>query len=176
MTISDPQNIFLTGFMGAGKTTVGNFLAKLTGYTFLDLDSMIVDMEQRSIPEVFATDGENYFRNCETRLLKDLKEQNTAVYATGGGIVIREENRALMRGKGKIIYLNASWDTLLDRLKDSVDRPLVDSAKGCDDLERLWRSRMPFYLDADHIVDTDGITPMQVAQKIVAILKLEAML
>ena len=167
------QNIFLTGFMGAGKSTVGHALSKLTGCPFYDLDSLIVEKEQRPIAEIFKTDGEEYFRNCETTILSALNEEKNAVYATGGGIVLREENRTLMRGTGMIIYLHSRWDTLRERLKDSVDRPLVDPAKGWYDLEQLWLQRIPLYQDADLIVDTDGITPRQVAEKIVLLLKME---
>jgi len=160
--------------MGAGKSTVGKCLAQLLGCPFHDLDSMIVEKEMRSISEIFATDGEDYFRNCETCILKGLKEQNNAVYATGGGIVNREENRALMRRKGRIIYLQTSWDILKKRLKSSVDRPLVATATGWNDLDQLLHRRIPFYLDADLVVNTDGNNPMQVAQKIVSILKQES--
>jgi len=167
------QNIFLTGFMGAGKSTVGHALATLTGCPFYDLDSLIVDKEQRSIADIFKTDGEEYFRNCETNVLSALNEEKNAVYATGGGIVLREENRSLMRGTGRVIYLRTRWDTLCERLKDSVDRPLVDPAKGWYDLEQLWLHRKPLYHDADLIVDTDGITPREIAEKIVSMLQTE---
>lgn len=167
------QNIFLTGFMGAGKSTVGHALATLTGCPFYDLDSLIVDKEQRSIADIFKTDGEEYFRNCETNVLSALNEEKNAVYATGGGIVLREENRSLMRGTGRVIYLRTRWDTLCERLKGSVDRPLVDPAKGWYDLEQLWLHRKPLYHDADLIVDTDGITPRVIAEKIVSMLQTE---
>jgi len=173
MDIESRQNIFLTGFMGAGKSTVGHSLAQLLGCPFHDLDSMIVEKEKRSISEIFATDGEDYFRNCETNVLQGLKEQKSAVYATGGGIVSREENRALMRRKGRIIYLQTRWDTLQERLKSSADRPLVDNATNWNDLHQLLQYRASFYLDADLVVDTDGNNPMQVAQKIDSLLKQE---
>lgn len=167
------QNIFLTGFMGAGKSTTGRSLARLTGCLFHDLDSMIVAREQRSIKEIFRTDGEDYFRHCETMVLSSLKQHDVAVYATGGGIVVRPENRAMMRRIGKIVYLQAGWETLRKRLRGSVDRPLVDRAKDWHDLERLWLSRLPHYRDADLVIDTDAITPQQVAQEIVAHLHME---
>ena len=173
MDLERHQNIFLTGFMGAGKSTVGIFLAQLIGCPFHDLDSMIVEKEKRSISEIFATDGEVYFRNCETDLLKSLNAQNSAIYATGGGIVTREENRALMRHKGRIIYMQTSWAILRERLKSSVERPLVDTARSWTDLEQLLQRREPFYLDADLVVDTDGRNPMQIAQKIVSLLNQE---
>ena len=167
------QNIFLTGFMGAGKTTTGHSLAGLTGCPFHDLDSMIVAKEKRSITEIFKTNGEEYFRHCETMVLSGLEEKAAVVYATGGGIVMREENRAMMRCKGRIVYLHASWETLRGRLQGSVDRPLIDQAKGWHELEQMWLSRLSDYQDADLIIDTDAITPLQVAQKIVSQLQLE---
>lgn len=167
------HNIFLTGFMGAGKTTAGHALARLAGCPFRDLDSMVVAREKRSIAEIFETDGEDYFRKCESMVLSGLKAQDAAVYATGGGIVMRAENRAMMRCKGRIIYLHASWETLRGRLQGSIDRPLVAQAKDWQDLERLWLSRLPDYQDADLIIDTDDSTPLQVAQKIVLQLQLE---
>ena len=156
--------------MGAGKTTIGRALAELTGCPFHDLDSMIVERERRSIAEIFNTDGEEYFRNCETMVLSDLQEEDCAVYATGGGIVVRKENRALMRGTGRIVYLCANWQVLRGRLRGSVDRPLVDQAKNWHDLEALWQGRLPHYHDADLIVDTDDLSPEQVAKKIVSLL------
>ena len=167
------QSVFLTGFMGAGKTTVGHALAKLTGCPFFVLDKMIVQREKRTIPEIFAADGEEYFRNCETVVLSSLQQQDKAIYATGGGIVMRDENRAMMRSKGSIVYLSASWETLRGRLQGSVDRPLVDQAENWHDLERLWLSRLSHYQDADLIVDTDAVNPLQVAQKIVSQLQLD---
>ena len=167
------QNIFLTGFMGAGKSTTGRILAETIGCPFHDLDSMIVDRERRSIAEIFKTDGEEYFRDCETDLLSELPAEKSAVYATGGGIVLREVNRELMRSRGRIIFLRTSWHTLRERLLDSVDRPLVDREKGWKDLEQLWLHRLPLYRDADLIVDTDGITPEQVAKRIARLLNTE---
>lgn len=159
--------------MGAGKTTTGRSLARLTGCPFHDLDSLIVSEQQRSIKEIFRTEGEDYFRNCETMVLSGLKERDAAVYATGGGIVMRTENRAMMRLTGRIVYLQAKWETLRGRLQGSIDRPLVDQAKDWHDLERLWLNRLPHYRDADLIIDTDAMTPLQVAQKIVSQLQLE---
>jgi shikimate kinase len=164
-------NIFLTGFMGAGKTTTGRSLAKLTGCPFHDLDSMIVEQERRSVTEIFQEDGEEYFRNCETRVLTILKDQEIAVYATGGGIVMRAENRAMMKEKGRVVYLRAKWETLCGRLQGSVARPLVNQAKNWHDLEQLWLSRISHYQDADLIIDTDDITPVEVARKIMSLLQ-----
>lgn len=168
------SSIFLTGFMGAGKSTTGKCLAELLGYEFVDLDQKIVAREGRSIADIFSSEGEKYFRDCESRLLASLSKEATSVYATGGGIVEREANRAMMRQKGLIVYLNASWDTLRERLHRSKDRPLVNQDKGWDTVSQLWSNRQSFYQDADIIVETDGRKPFEVASDIVNILKTEA--
>jgi len=162
------QHIFLTGFMGAGKSTVGKLLADLLQCAFIDLDEMIVQREGRSIAEIFSANGESYFRDCETAILMELNCQPTAVYATGGGLVVRDENRAQMQQLGRIVYLKAGWPTLKGRLQSSVDRPLVTPTRDWVRLKDLWISRQAFYEAADLVIDTDGLTPLQVAQKIVS--------
>ena len=144
-------------------------LADLLKCSFADLDEIIVQREGRSITEMFALDGEGYFRDCETAILNELpQQQEAAVYSTGGGLVIREENRRQMRRLGYIVYLKASWPTLMVRLQNSVDRPLVTPKRDWDTLKDLWTRRQAFYADADIVVDADGLSPMQIAQNIVA--------
>ncbi len=157
--------------MGVGKSTVGKLLAELLGCMFIDLDEMIVQRENHSISKIFATDGEDYFRDCETSILKELNRSPMTVYATGGGLVVREENRLLMPALGRVVYLRSQWPVLKKRLQQGVDRPLVDSASGWDTVKDLCAQRQTFYEDADIIVDTDLLTPLQIAQKIVSELK-----
>jgi shikimate kinase len=160
------KSVFLTGFMGAGKSTAGQLTADLLNMPFVDLDERIEQSEKRSIAMIFAKEGEEYFRNCETDLLEELKEEPAAVYATGGGIVVREINREAMSSMGKIVYLSASWPTLQERLKNSVDRPLVAPGKKWDELKTLWVKRQTFYSEADIIVSVDGLNPMEIARHI----------
>jgi len=167
------KNIFLTGFMGAGKTTTGKALAARLQCDFVDLDQVVVDRENRTIAEIFATDGETYFRDCETQLLLDLNRENPAVYATGGGIVERPENRNQMRSEGLVIYLNARWSTLKQRLAGSTERPLAGPGHSWDDVERLWKKRQDMYQEADIMVETDDLTPAQVAERIVDLMELK---
>ena len=167
------KSVFLTGFMGAGKSTAGQLTADLLEMPFFDLDERIVQSEKRSIATIFAKDGEEYFRNCETGLLGELKEEPAAVYATGGGIVVREANREAMASMGKIIYLSASWPTLQKRLKNSVDRPLVALENNWDELKTLWVKRQTFYSEADIIVNVDGLAPSEVARNILDELNLK---
>lgn len=152
--------------MGAGKSTAGQLTADLLNLPFVDLDESIVQREKRSIATIFAKEGEEYFRNCETDLLGELKEKAAAVYATGGGIVVRDVNREAMSSMGKIIYLSASWPTLQKRLKNSVDRPLVAPGQKWDELKTLWANRQTFYAEADIIVNVDGLAPSEVARNI----------
>ena len=167
------KSVFLTGFMGAGKSTAGQLTADLLEMPFFDLDERIVQSEKRSIATIFAKDGEEYFRNCETGLLGELKEEPAAVYATGGGIVVREANREAMASMGKIIYLSASWPTLQKRLKNSLDRPLVALEKNWDELKTLWVKRQTFYSEADIIVNVDGLAPSEVARNILVELNIK---
>jgi shikimate kinase len=160
------ENVFLTGFMGVGKTTVGRLLAELLNCPFADFDEMIVQREKRPIAEIFSDSGESYFRNCESKLLYELDAFPCKVYATGGGIVMREKNRTAMRNLGKIVYLNSPWPALQARLIRSKERPLVDPKKGWVEVKKLWVKRQPFYADADLVVLTEGCGPLQVAEKI----------
>ena len=104
------ENIILTGYMGSGKTTVGKNVAKLKAYTFLDTDEMIVQQQRRSINEIFATEGEQAFRDMETALLRQLidEKRERIVLSTGGGMPLRAENRQLLSKLGKVVYLKAS--------------------------------------------------------------------
>ena len=138
---------------------------------FVDLDEIVVQRENRPIAEVFATDGELYFRDCETAVLKELTHHPASVFATGGGLVVRNENRLLLEKLGRVVYLKTSWPVLKQRLQQSVDRPLVNSAKDWGKVESLLSQRQAFYERADIVIDTDGLTPLQVANKIVPELK-----
>lgn len=165
--------IFLIGFMGAGKSTVGRCLARRLGYHFNDLDQLIVAREGRSIPDLFAMQGEQYFRDCEAAVLAEQAEMQRTVFATGGGIVGREENRALMKQSGRVVYLRAAWPTLERRLSMGSDRPLADPKKGWDAIRRLWESRLPWYEEAEVVIDTDQLEVDAVANEIISRLGIE---
>lgn len=169
--MSEP--VYLTGFMGAGKSTVGRRLAKSLGYRFVDLDQLIAAREGKSIPEIFAARGEAYFRDCEAAVLAEQVGAVNTVYATGGGIVARAENRALMKRHGRVVYLRAGWTTLQRRLCKGSGRPLADPQKGWDAIRMLWESRLPWYEEAELVVDTDHLRLDAVVQEIVSRLGLE---
>jgi shikimate kinase len=162
------NHIFLTGFMGAGKSTVGLLLADKLGADFIDTDQLIMQRHAMSISSIFAHYGEAYFRASETAVLQELKARADAeadIVSTGGGIVEREENRTLMHLCGTVVYLHASWDTLRRRLSDVSDRPLARGAAE-QKLHQLWQRRLPLYASADLRIDTDGLKPQAVAEQI----------
>ena len=159
--------ITLTGFMGSGKTTVGKVLADFLGCPFMDLDDLIVKKAGKSIPEIFAQDGEPAFRQLEARLLRQTVEkytENTVVLALGGGAVTAPASAALLHEKSVCIYLRATLETLLARLEgETAGRPLADASLA----ERL-AAREPLYEETAHVViDTDGLTPEEVADEII---------
>lgn len=160
-------SLVLTGPMGSGKTSVGRLLACKLGYEFVDLDALIVEQEGSSINEVFARNGEQVFREMETASLATLADRTRMVLATGGGAVIKEENRQLMRMIGTVVNLMADIPSLAQRLEHAVDRPLLSGDEPREiRLERLVRERERFYADADIRIDTTGKTLEDVAAEI----------
>ncbi len=159
--------ITLTGFMGSGKTTVGRILADALGCPFLDLDDLIVKKAGKSIPDIFAQDGEPAFRQLEARLLRQTVEkygESTAVLSLGGGAILAPASATLVHEKTVCIYLRATLDTLLSRLAgESAGRPLADASLA----ERL-AAREPLYEKTAHVViDTDGLSPEDVSDEII---------
>ena len=159
--------ITLTGFMGSGKTTVGKVLADFLGCPFMDLDDLVVKKAGKSIPDIFAQDGEPAFRQLEAQVLRKTVEkyaESTAVLALGGGAVLAPASAALLREKTVCIYLRATLDTLLQRLAgETAGRPLADDA-----LDARLAEREPIYEETAHVViDTDGLSPDEVADEII---------
>lgn len=159
--------ITLTGFMGSGKTTVGKVLADFLGCPFMDLDDLVVKKAGKSIPDIFAQDGEPAFRELEAQVLRKTVAkyaESAAVLALGGGAVLAPASAALLREKTVCIYLRATLDTLLARLEgETAGRPLADASLA----DRL-ASREPIYEETAHvIIDTDGLSPNEVADEII---------
>ena len=159
--------ITLTGFMGSGKTTVGKVLADFLGCPFMDLDDLVVKKAGKSIPDIFAQDGEPAFRQLEAQMLRKTVEkyaESTAVLALGGGAILAPASAALLHEKTVCIYLRATLDTLLARLSgETAGRPLADASLA----DRL-ASREPIYEKTAHvIIDTDGLFPDEVADEII---------
>ncbi len=163
---SEIRNIILVGFMGAGKSSVGRELARLTGLRLVDLDRLIIDRQGRPIKEIFAEEGEESFRGYETEALRSLADSDGLVVATGGGVVGRPGNWELMCRMGPVVYLRASWPVLRSRITGCRERPLAAADRGEDQVEGLLRQRLPLYEQADLIVDTDRKTIPEIAEEI----------
>ena len=161
--------------MGSGKTSTGNALAAMLGFTFVDLDAEIEKKEKQSIPAIFAQKGEPYFRNVETVVLKEFSKRRNHVFATGGGIVLRKENVQCMRETGKVILLKTSAKTLWQRVQYTTDRPLLNKPDPFGTLQQILADRESFYDTACHFaVATDGKLADDVAHEIREILKVKA--
>lgn len=158
--------IYLTGFMGGGKTQVGTRLAKSLQLPFIDTDQQIECQENMTIPHIFETKGESSFRQMEKALLGNLP-LIPAIVSTGGGMVIDSENRNYMNCHGLVIYLYCTPQQTLKRLKDNVSRPLLTS-KSLADVEAMMDQRLPYYLENHVTVDTTGKTPECVVWEIIA--------
>lgn len=162
------EHIFLIGFMGVGKTSTSRELNRLLGVPEIDTDAMIVEQEGMSINEIFATKGEEYFRQAETTLLDQLRTQAPCIVSCGGGMVMRPENVAKMKEQGQICLLQASPETIYEHVKDSTDRPLLNGNMNIPYITELMQARDPRYRTAaDVIIETDGCNPAEVADKLV---------
>lgn len=148
-------NIFLVGLMGAGKTTVGRALARKLNKLFIDSDHEIEARTGVSIPLIFEIEGEESFRQRETEVIRDLSARSGIVLATGGGAIMRAENREYLKTRGTVIYLRASIHNILQRTSRDKNRPLLQTADPRRRLEELSRQREPFYREvADIVIDT----------------------
>lgn len=164
------MNIYLVGFMGTGKTTVGRLLAKKQGLNFVDLDELIELKEQRRIADIFAKDGEPVFRKIEKKILKQVSTQKRFVVACGGGIVLDKDNIKLMKKTGTLICLSANCNTILKRVASSAHRPILNVEKPKERIELLLKMRAPYYAQADKTIDTSDLSIKQVVNKISKIL------
>ena len=161
-------NILLVGFMGTGKSTVSSYLVKALGVEEVDTDRLIEQREGRSIAGIFETDGEAYFRRCETQLLAELQKRKYLIISCGGGMVLQEENVRLMKENGKIVLLTASPETIYGRVKDSRERPLLNNNMNMEFIAGLLEKRRPKYLKAaDIIIDTDGRDVADICEELI---------
>ena len=162
------SRIYLIGFMGAGKTTVGRRLAKKLGWKFIDLDDEIERREGRRVAEIFRDKGEPYFRSLEQRCLEDVASSPRAVIALGGGAFIDPKNREVAEKSGLTVWLKVSFSRLAERVKIDGTRPnFADKAQA----EQLHRTREPFYALAKVHVSTDDCSPETAADEIIGVFR-----
>ena len=167
--LDDPGHVFLLGFMGAGKTTVGQALSRLSGRQFVDLDHWIEENAGTAIKNIFADKGEDFFRGLESEALEAMTQRTRCVVATGGGIVGRPRNWELMRRLGMTVYLKNDWETIVARIADCPDRPLV-TGQTLDGLRALFEQRQPLYEQADLCVVVKEQDPHEIARAIMEML------
>lgn len=161
-------NLYLIGMMGAGKTTVGQLLAKQLGYGFVDTDSVIAQAAKKSINQIFAEAGEAEFRQLESDVLAQVCAYTKLTVATGGGIILKQENWGYLH-HGLIVWLDVPVELLYARLAEDTTRPLLQDADPQGKLRSLLEQRTPLYAQADlRIPVLDGETPEQIADKIMA--------
>jgi shikimate kinase len=162
------NTLFLTGFMGAGKTTIGRALAEELSLTLFDTDELIERAMKKTINAIFEDEGELAFRTYEHKVLQNVSGQSVIV-TTGGGIVTREENRQCMKKHGIIIYLHSDPETIMERLVEDTTRPLLKENKK-EKIDQLFEARLPYYLEADYVVNTTGKSVDTVVTEITGLL------
>ncbi|EIJ78844.1 shikimate kinase [Bacillus methanolicus PB1] len=159
------KSIYLIGFMGSGKTTVGKSFGVKWNWPVIDTDEEIVKKVNKSINQIFEENGEDYFRHLETEILKQLPV-NRSIITTGGGIVLKDENRRWMKENGIVVFLYAEPEEIFKRIENDDSRPLLKTNKKAA-IEELLRSRLPLYIEAaDFTIDTTGKDINEIIKKI----------
>ncbi|MEW5819759.1 MAG: shikimate kinase [Cyanobacteriota bacterium] len=161
------KNIVLIGLMGAGKTSVGKFLAQEVNLTFVDIDEEIEKIEELSIAKIFELKGEQYFREIETNLINKFSRLDNQIISTGGGAPENPANIKNLSQNGILFYLFATIDTLFDRLSNEIsNRPMLFAENPKEKLKYLLNRREPFYLKADHKIDTSNKSIQEISKAI----------
>ena len=161
-------NIVLIGFMGAGKSTISSYLRDMFAMEVVEMDQVIAEKEGMSISDIYEVYGEEYFRDAETNLLIEMQSKTNVVISCGGGVPMRERNVAEMRKNGKVVLLTAKPETILDRVKDNHDRPLLENNKNVPFIAELMGKRREKYeAAADIIIETDGKNKLEICEEII---------
>lgn len=167
MNSSQNSNLILIGFMGTGKSTIARQLSKQLDMPFFEMDEMIVQKEGMEISDIFKEKGEDYFRNVETTLLKNLLQKERGILSCGGGIVLRDENIQAMKKHGTVILLTAKPETILQRVKHNQSRPVLNGKKNIEDITKLMKEREErYHMAADILISTDGKSLSQICEEI----------
>ena len=161
-------NIFLIGFMGAGKSTISAFLRDALAMDVVEMDDIIAKREGMSISDIFETHGEQYFRDLETNLLVEMQNKSNVVISCGGGTPMRENNVLEMKKNGRVVLLTAQPETVLQRVKDNHDRPLLENNKNVSFIADLMAKRSEKYeAAADIIIQTDGKNEQEICEEMI---------
>ena len=162
------QNIFLIGFMGAGKSTIAKVLQRELGMELVEMDERIVKEQGMSINDILAQKGEDGFRDIESQLVIDIGKNKNSIVSCGGGVVVRPQNVENMKKSGKIVFLTATPETILKRVKNGKDRPLLNGHMNVEYISELMEKRRQMYEDAADVkVSTDGKTVGEICTEII---------
>lgn len=161
-------NIVLIGFMGTGKSTVSELLKRRFAMEVVEMDQIIAKRQGISISDIFATYGEEYFRDLETNLLIEMQSKKNMVISCGGGVPMRERNVIEMKKNGRVVLLTAKPETILNRVKNNHDRPLLEGNKNVDFIADLMEKRREKYQTAaDIVIETDGKSGLEICEELV---------
>lgn len=163
------KNIYLVGFMGSGKSTVGKILAEKLNMNFVDIDKLIEEKEGMKIKDIFERKGESYFRELERKQIEATVKQEGLVVSTGGGLGANLDNMNFMKKNGDVVWLDVSLNTVLDRLKNDQDRPLLKQPT--EKIKQLFEERKNVYRLANIRVNVDKKTPSQIVEEILTKIK-----
>ena len=168
------KSIFLIGMMGAGKSSFGKYLSRELGFSFVDLDEELENRTGVKIPEIFAKEGEEGFRQRETALLREFIDKDNLVVATGGGVVTRAENRELLKnGPACVVHLTVSPRICFFRTRSS-DRPLLQTSNPLQMKKKLMEARNPLYTEVSHLyLDTEKLSFKQMSEELKQIIRKE---
>ena len=162
------MNLVLIGYRGSGKSTVARLLAKKLGMKVVSLDQEIARRAGRSIPEIVAENGWPHFRDLESEVTRHVSERDKIIIDAGGGAILRRENVKSLRRGGKVFWLRASVPVIVARIQGGTERPALTAGKSfTEEVEGVLRERTPLYeAAAHHRIDTDALTPEQVATEV----------
>ncbi|WP_342551969.1 shikimate kinase [Paenibacillus sp. FSL R7-0652] len=165
--MSKSKNIILIGMMGTGKSTVADMLSRELGYTLIDVDAAVEQEEGCTIPELFSSKGETYFRDAESRMLCSMLENDSQVIATGGGVVLRMENCEAMAANGWVVALTADPEVIVERVSGCDNRPLL-AGNAEERIRTIMEERKDAYRFAHYTVDTTALSAAEVTHLILA--------
>ncbi|MCJ7656896.1 MAG: shikimate kinase [Candidatus Atribacteria bacterium] len=165
------KNIIITGFMGTGKSAAAKELARKLGMKFIDMDQIIEERQGTSISDIFDRYGENYFREKENELAKELSQKENMVIATGGGTLLSSDNARRLGQAGEIVCLYADSQTIYNRVKRKNDRPLLKGENVLGEIDHLLEERKKAYAKIKWKIDTTNLNIQEVTEKIITLLK-----
>jgi len=165
------SNIIITGFMGTGKSVVAKELARKLKMEFIDMDRIIEERQKTSIADIFAGHGENYFREQENKLVKELSQKENTVIATGGGTLLSSDNARMLGQRGQIICLYADSQTIYNRVNKKNNRPLLKRENVLSEINRLLEERKEAYNNFTIKIFTTNLNVKEVADKIITLLR-----